>query len=139
VNVVNGVAKVPALRWNDFGGTIGGPIYIPGHYNKDRNKTFFFFSEEARRIITYTTFQPIMPTTAMLAGTFPTPVCISGGATCTATSTQITAAQINPISAEYIKDISVSCRSMPPAPRPDSFRREIYITAVRRSFASTTL
>ncbi|HWE50702.1 MAG TPA: TonB-dependent receptor [Bryobacteraceae bacterium] len=105
VNVVNGQAKVPALRWNDFGGTIGGPVYIPGHYNKDRNKTFFFFSEEARRIITYTTFQPIMPTTAMLGGTFPTPVCISGGATCTATSAQITPAQINPISAQYIKDI----------------------------------
>jgi Carboxypeptidase regulatory-like domain/TonB-dependent Receptor Plug Domain len=30
---------------NFFGGTIGGPIFIPGHYNHDKNKTFFFVSE----------------------------------------------------------------------------------------------
>jgi hypothetical protein len=30
---------------NMFGVTLGGPIYIPGHYNKDKNKTFFFISE----------------------------------------------------------------------------------------------
>jgi hypothetical protein len=66
VNVVNGKAQVPSLRWNDFGGTIGGPVYIPGHFNKDKNKTFFFFSEEARRIITYTTFNPTLPTAGML-------------------------------------------------------------------------
>src|SRR5947209_8453615 len=51
VNLVNGVAKVPPLRWNDFGYTIGGPVYFGKHYNKDRNKTFFFFSQEFRRII----------------------------------------------------------------------------------------
>lgn len=28
------------LRYNDFGGTIGGPIFIPGHYNVDKSKTF---------------------------------------------------------------------------------------------------
>jgi hypothetical protein len=105
VNVVNGVAKVPALRWNDFGGTIGGPVYIPGHYNKDKNKTFFFFSEEARRIVTYSTFQPTIPTTGMLLGTFPTPVCTSNTTTCTATTSQIAPSQINPVSAQYIKDI----------------------------------
>ncbi len=105
VNVVDGKAKRPPLRWNDFGGTIGGPVYIPGKYNKDRNKTFFFFSEEARRIITYTNFQPTIPTTAMLAGTFPTAVCISNSATCTASTTQIAPSQINAISAQYIKDI----------------------------------
>jgi len=36
---------------NDFGGTIGGPVYIPGVYNKDKQKTFFFYSEEWRREI----------------------------------------------------------------------------------------
>ena len=59
-------AKIPPLRWNDFGGTIGGPIYIPGKYNKDKNKTFFFYSQEHRRIITYTTFNPTLPTGGML-------------------------------------------------------------------------
>jgi hypothetical protein len=31
------------LRYNDFGGTLGGPVVIPHLYN-GRNKTFFFFS-----------------------------------------------------------------------------------------------
>ena len=104
VNVVNGTAKIPPLRWNDFGGTIGGPVYMPGH-SRNTSKTFFFFSEEARRIITYTTFQPTIPTTGMLAGTFATPVCISNSATCTDTTTQIAPSRINPIAAQYIKDI----------------------------------
>jgi hypothetical protein len=39
----------PAYKKNDFGFTIGGPVYIPGHYNKDKQKTFFFWSEEWRR------------------------------------------------------------------------------------------
>ncbi len=104
VNVVNGVAKVPPLRWNDFGGTIGGPVTI-GKYNKERNKTFFFFSEEARRIITYTTFQPTVPTAGMLAGNFATPVCVVFTTTCTQTATTIAPSQINPIASQYIKDI----------------------------------
>jgi hypothetical protein len=35
---------VPALKQNIFGGTIGGPFYIPGRYNTKREKTFFFGS-----------------------------------------------------------------------------------------------
>ena len=37
---------VPALKQNIFGYTIGGPFYIPGHYNKNRTKTFFFWSQQ---------------------------------------------------------------------------------------------
>ena len=66
-------AKVPPLRWNDFGGTIGGPVYIPGKYNRDKNKTFFFYSQEHRRIITYTTFNPILPTAGMFRATSASP------------------------------------------------------------------
>ena len=76
VNLINGKAAVPPLRWNDFGGTIGGPVPL-GHYNKDKNKTFFFFSEEARRIHTYTTLNPILPPPGMLQGAFTQPVCIT--------------------------------------------------------------
>jgi hypothetical protein len=39
---------VPEYTKNDFGYTLGGPVYIPGHYNKQRQKTFFFWSEEWR-------------------------------------------------------------------------------------------
>ena len=35
---------VPEYKKNDYGYTVGGPVYIPGVYNKDKNKTFFFWS-----------------------------------------------------------------------------------------------
>ena len=35
----------PWVNWNNFGGTLGGPVYIPGVYN-GKNRTFFFVSEE---------------------------------------------------------------------------------------------
>ena len=53
-----------------------------GHYNKDKNKTFFFFSEEARRIINYATFNPTWPTQGMLQGNFIQPVCITQVTSC---------------------------------------------------------
>jgi hypothetical protein len=40
----------PKLRYNNFGYNVGGPIWIPGIYEQ-RDKTFFFFSQEWRRII----------------------------------------------------------------------------------------
>lgn len=39
----------PALRQNDFGGTLGGPVEIP-HVYAGRDKTFFFFSYEGLRL-----------------------------------------------------------------------------------------
>ena len=41
----------PELRLNIFGGDIGGPVFIPHLYNRDRQKTFFFWSEEWRKYI----------------------------------------------------------------------------------------
>jgi hypothetical protein len=38
------------LRYNIFGYNIGGPLYIPKFYNKDKQKTFFFWNEEWRKI-----------------------------------------------------------------------------------------
>ena len=40
--------NAPEYKKNDFGYTIGGPVFIPGHYNTDKSKTFFFWSEEWR-------------------------------------------------------------------------------------------
>src|SRR5947199_3204703 len=42
--------KASALRQNDFGGTLGGPVRIPGLYN-GKDKTFFFVSYEGLRLI----------------------------------------------------------------------------------------
>ena len=44
----NGVGKAP-YRKHDFGYTVGGPVFIPNHYNSNKKKSFFFFSEEWRR------------------------------------------------------------------------------------------
>lgn len=41
----------PKLRYNNFGYLISGPVMIPGLFNEKREKTFFFWSEEWRRII----------------------------------------------------------------------------------------
>ena len=61
----------PRSRKNDFGGTIGGPVWIPKIYN-GRNKTFFFFSEEVFRNVTYPNGSAFLtfPTAAMRGGNF---------------------------------------------------------------------
>jgi Carboxypeptidase regulatory-like domain len=41
--------KLP-LRLNNFGYSISGPLLLPGGYNRGRNKTFFFFTQEFNRI-----------------------------------------------------------------------------------------
>jgi hypothetical protein len=55
----NGVKKNPYQN-NWFGGTIGGPIYIPGLYN-GKNKTFFFFSEQSNRSRTTSSYTGTVP------------------------------------------------------------------------------
>lgn len=37
---------VSSLKQNIYGYTLGGPFYIPHVYNQDRNKTFFFWSQQ---------------------------------------------------------------------------------------------
>jgi len=102
----DGKAQVAPLHYNDFGWTLGGPLYIPKHYNTDKNKTFFFVSEEFRRVITYASGTATVPNQAELTGVFPGAVCTSyTGSTCNSTSTTIAPSLINPVATEYIKDI----------------------------------
>ncbi|MGB6192198.1 MAG: carboxypeptidase-like regulatory domain-containing protein, partial [Terracidiphilus sp.] len=44
-------SPVPKLRQNIFGFNIGGPVFIPHVYNESRQKTFFFYNQEWRRIV----------------------------------------------------------------------------------------
>ncbi len=62
--------KKPPLRYNDFGFTIGGPVFIPKLYKQSESKTFFFVSEEWRKTGNPTTTIATVPTAAQLAGTF---------------------------------------------------------------------
>ena len=65
----------PAFKKHDFGYTVGGPVFIPGHYNNKKEKTFFFFSEEWRRnLVPGQTFNQGLPSVAERGGDF-TDVC----------------------------------------------------------------
>ncbi len=54
--------RTPLYRRQDYGGTIGGPLYIPGKYNIKKDKTFFFFSEELRLEKTPVDYNQAVPT-----------------------------------------------------------------------------
>jgi hypothetical protein len=60
-NYFDPVGRVPLYRRQDFGGTIGGPLTIPGIYNSRTDKTFFFFSEEFRLEKTPTDYNQAVP------------------------------------------------------------------------------
>ena len=62
--------RTPLYRRLDFGGTIGGPFYIPHVYNPAKKKTFFFFSEEVRREKTPVDYNQAVPTMAERGGDF---------------------------------------------------------------------
>jgi hypothetical protein len=70
-------SDVAPYKKNDFGYTIGGPVYIPGLYNNSKQKTFFFWSQEFRRDRVPAGFNSQVPTLAERAGDFsadcPTP------------------------------------------------------------------
>src|SRR5438067_11600479 len=79
-------AKVDALRFNDFGGTIGGPVILPGKFNRERDKLFFFYGQEWKYTRQGQTMVNTVPTAAERAGDFngsslPAPVDPSTGAT----------------------------------------------------------
>ena len=60
----------PPYKKNDFGYTIGGPVYIPHHYNTEKNKTFFFFSQEWRREKNPSSIDQNVPSVAERGGNF---------------------------------------------------------------------
>jgi len=61
----------PPYKKHDFGYTLGGPVYIPNHYNSDKKKTFFFWSQEWRREKNPATITPInVPSDAERQGNF---------------------------------------------------------------------
>jgi len=72
--------QAPLYQKYSPGGTFGGPIYIPGHYNTGKDKTFFFVSEEYRHDREPVEFNQGVPSLAerncSLAAN-PNPFCLS--------------------------------------------------------------
>ena len=57
-------------RYNTFDYNIGGPVYIPGKFNRDKNKLFFFFSQEFWPTTTTTSGSLTVPTALERAGNY---------------------------------------------------------------------
>ena len=120
------------LRYNDFGGTIGGPIW--------KDHTFFFFSGEYRRVINYASLtQNGVPTAAERQGIFNVNVCTRETFTPTsaACATSGTAAgsrvtNIDPTAAAYIRDILTADGSHVPLPNTPSLGPN-YLTSNQRA------
>jgi hypothetical protein len=62
--------KKAPYKKNDYGYTIGGPVYIPHFYNNDKKKTFFFFSQEWRKEKVSSTILQNVPSDAERGGNF---------------------------------------------------------------------
>ncbi|HZR57908.1 MAG TPA: TonB-dependent receptor [Terriglobales bacterium] len=68
----------PIERYNDYGFTVGGPLFIPKLFHPARNKTFFFWSEEWRKASTPgTNTLTNVPTASELGGVFSSPVLVA--------------------------------------------------------------
>jgi Carboxypeptidase regulatory-like domain/TonB dependent receptor len=65
--------SLPALRQNDFGVTLGGPLEIPGLFKKT-DETFFFFSYEGLRLLQPQEATVSYVPTSGLRGSTPSPL-----------------------------------------------------------------
>ncbi len=81
----NGKAKRPPFRYNNYGWTLGGPIYFPNFGEGDSGnmfsrleRTFFFFSQEWRRDRRFSAAATtVVPSANLRNGIFPIDVCIA--------------------------------------------------------------
>lgn len=111
----NGKAKRPPFRYNNYGWTVGGPIYFLKFGERDPSdgyfgkipRTYFFFSQEFRRDTRYPTFASTVPDANLRQGIFPIDICLqASGTTCTeflpAGTALSTLRPINPVSQQYL-------------------------------------
>ena len=93
--------KTP-LRYNDFGYTVGGPVWIPGLFNKNRDKLFFFAGQEFKRLRQSAFTSATVPTPTALAQAIATGPTTANGIALSKTiltdpSGQFTYLQPNPL------------------------------------------
>lgn len=70
-NFFDPVGPVPKFKKHDFGYTLGGPLFIPRVYSRNKQKTYFFWSEEWRRdLVPGQTFLVGVPSLAERGGDF---------------------------------------------------------------------
>ncbi len=116
----NGKVKRAPFRYNNYGGTIGGPIYVPrfgegGRMTKKLSRTYFFFSEEQRKDRRYPTLNGTVPDLNMRQGIFPIDICLSANVPTATTASCLNVlpagtplsskATINPVAQQYLNFI----------------------------------
>ena len=85
-NPLSASNTVPIERYNDYGFTLGGPLFIPKVFHPQRDKTYFFWSEEWRKASTPATNDINVPSVAELGGSFVGPISIVPHAGCVTTA-----------------------------------------------------
>ncbi|MCE5308799.1 MAG: carboxypeptidase-like regulatory domain-containing protein [Acidobacteriales bacterium] len=60
----------PRTRYHNYGGTLGGPVYIPGKWNTDKSRLFFFVGVEARYSAGFNAKAAVLPTPLERSGDF---------------------------------------------------------------------
>jgi len=58
------------VHYNQFGYNIGGPVYIPNHFNTNKDKLFFYWGQEWVRYVFTDTSSLTVPTLLMRQGNF---------------------------------------------------------------------
>ena len=120
----NGKAKRAPFRYNDYGFTVGGPVYFlnfgegNGKMTTKLPRTYFFFSEEQRKDRRYPllTAPAGVPDLNMRRGIFPIDICLSAFTAATTGSVPCTdvlpagtplssRVPINPVAQQYINFI----------------------------------
>ena len=69
-NKTAGQAFVPTYQYNQYGFNIGGPAYIPGKFNTDKSKFFWYWGDEWVRYRFTDNAQWTVPTALMRTGNF---------------------------------------------------------------------
>ncbi|HLL76795.1 MAG TPA: TonB-dependent receptor, partial [Pyrinomonadaceae bacterium] len=131
VGLEDGRAKRPPFRYNNFGWTLGGPVYLPRFGEggpalySGKNRTFFFFSQEWRHDIRYSTLTASVPTSEVRQGIFPIDVCVRfSGTTCLERSRDLRG-RISPVAAAYVNEFYANL--------PEPSANFTLITAARNS------
>lgn len=101
-------SSVPSYKKNDFGYTIGGPVFIPRLYNTKKEKTFFFFSEEWRKERLPNTFNVQVPSTDERQGIFNDICPAPGTAVSSSSKSSFPDCPINPLTKVYYPNNTVA-------------------------------
>ncbi|HEX4758465.1 MAG TPA: carboxypeptidase-like regulatory domain-containing protein [Terracidiphilus sp.] len=104
-NNLAGNARIP-FRYNDYGYTIGGPLFIPKILPRAKSNTFFFVGGELLRSAQAATSSVANdPTSLQRQGIFSSPVCLAYNSKGACTSTSTTVTNIDPAAKAWLKDV----------------------------------